>query len=789
MTSEAQMNTPTQLELAVTGMTCASCVRRVEKALAKVPGAQQASVNLATERAQVVYDPVAGTPDDFVAAVVKAGYEARPIAAQDDHARELAQSRDAEARRLRRDFSIALILALPVFILEMGGHLLPAWHHLIDATLGERGDRLVQFVLTSAVLAGPGRRFFTGGLAALWRLAPEMNTLVALGAGAAWLYSTVAVFAPQALPESARQVYFESAAVIVTLILLGRMLEARAKGRTGAAIQRLASLQPQTARVLRDGRPSDVPIAQLRVGDAVLVRPGERIPADGVVIEGSSYVDESMLTGEPVPVAKAVDASVTGGTLNTTGGFTLRVAHLGADAALARIIRMVETAQGARLPIQALVDRVTGWFVPAVLAAALATFAAWMLWGPAPALPHALVGAVAVLIIACPCAMGLATPTSIMVGTGRAAELGVLFRQGDALQALREVDVVAFDKTGTLTLGRPALTDWVEIEEAGGVERHTLDNIKSADANADQTGSAQNTPLTLRLLASAQARSEHPIARAVVMLAQERGLELLPVSDFQAAAGAGISAQVDGHRLLAGSARLMTERGIDASALSEPAAIAADWARAGKTPIYIAVDERLRAVAAVADPLQPSAAQAIAALHAQGLRTAMITGDHRDTAQAVARQLGVDNVRAQVLPEGKMQAIAELRRNGGKVLFVGDGINDAPALAAADVGLAIGSGTDVAIEAAQVVLLGKDLRGVADAIALSRATLRNIRQNLFWAFVYNIALIPLAAGVLYPAFGLSLSPMLAAGAMALSSVFVVSNALRLKTFRPARAGA
>ncbi|WP_026350194.1 heavy metal translocating P-type ATPase [Bordetella sp. FB-8] len=777
------MNPSTELELAVTGMTCASCVRRVEKALSKVPGAQEATVNLATERAQVRYDPSAGKPEDFVAAVLKAGYEARPITAQDDHARELAQARDAQAQRLRRDFLIALTLALPVFVLEMGGHLLPAWHHLIYATLGERGDWIVQFILTSAVLAGPGRRFFTDGLAALWRLAPEMNTLVALGSGAAWLYSSAAVFAAQILPEGARQVYFESAAVIVTLILLGRMLEARAKGRTGAAIQRLVSLQPQTARVMRDGQPHDVPIGRLRIGDAVLVRPGERIAADGVVIEGSSYVDESMLTGEPVPVGKTLNAPVTGGTLNTTGSFTLRIVSLGADSALARIIRMVETAQGARLPIQALVDRVTGWFVPAVLAAALATFAAWMIWSPAPALPHALVNAVAVLIIACPCAMGLATPTSIMVGTGRAAELGVLFRQGDALQLLREVDVVAFDKTGTLTLGRPALTDWMETDEAGAVHSY-LDGATSGPDTAPN-GTSPDVPPTLRLLASAQLRSEHPIARAIVAQARKYGFELPPVSDFQAVSGAGISARIDGHDLLAGSERLMNERGIDASKLS---GTAADWARAGKTPIFVAVDGRIRAIAAVADPLQPTAAQAIAALHALGLRTAMITGDHRDTAQAVARQLGVDDVRAQVLPEGKMQAVTDMRRNGSKVLFVGDGINDAPALAAADVGLAIGSGTDIAIEAAQVVLLGKDLRGVADAIALSRATLRNIRQNLFWAFVYNIALIPLAAGVLYPAFGLLLSPMLAAGAMALSSVFVVSNALRLKTFRPARAG-
>jgi Cu+-exporting ATPase len=763
------MNTAatTELELAITGMTCASCVRRVEKALTKVPGAQEAIVNLATERAQVRYDPAAGNTEAFIAAVVKAGYEARPIVAQDDQAKELAELREAEAQRLRRDFILALALSLPVFVLEMGSHLLPAWHHWIAATLGERNNQLLQFALTTAVLAGPGRRFFTTGMAAFWRLAPEMNTLVALGAGAAWLYSCVAVFVPHSLPDNAGQMYFESAAVIVTLILLGRMLEARAKGRTGAAIARLVGLQPQTARVLRDGQPQDVPIAQLRPNDAVLVRPGERIPADGMVIEGSSYVDESMLTGEPVPVEKAVGATVTGGTLNTSGGFTLRVTHLGADTVLARIIRMVETAQGARLPIQALVDRITGWFVPAVLAAALITFAAWMIWGPAPALPHALVNAVAVLIIACPCAMGLATPTSIMVGTGRAAELGVLFRQGDALQSLREVDIVAFDKTGTLTLGKPAMTDYWEVD---------------AEDDGGRTFAFGEEPPTLQLLASAQARSEHPIARAIVAEAESRGLALLSVSNFQAVTGAGIEAQVDGHALLAGSARLMNERGIDLSVFGERAA---QWGHEGKTPIYVAVDGRARAMAAVADPLQSSAIQAIAALHAQGLRTAMVTGDHRDTAHAVARQLGVDDVRAEVLPEGKVQAIADLRRDGRKVLFVGDGINDAPALAAADVGMAIGSGTDIAIEAAQVVLLGKSLRGVADAIALSRATLRNIRENLFWAFAYNVALIPLAAGALYPAFGLSLSPMLAAGAMALSSVFVVSNALRLKTFKPA----
>ncbi|ARP95401.1 heavy metal translocating P-type ATPase [Bordetella genomosp. 13] len=751
--------TPTlaQLDLSVEGMTCASCVRRVEKALSNVPGVHVANVNLATERAQVSYDPDAAAPEALLAAVGKAGYAAHAIAPHDDHADRQAEARDAEARRLERALAVAVALTLPVFLLEMVGHLVPAWHHWIDATLGQRNSWVLQFVLTTAVLAWPGRHFFTIGLAALWRRAPEMNSLVALGAGAAWGYSTVATFVPQWLPAGARAVYFEAAAVIVTLILLGRMLEARAKGRTGAAIRRLVALQPRSARVLRGGQPMDLPIADVRVGDRVLVRPGEQVPLDGEIIEGSSYVDESMLTGEPVPVEKQAGDNVAGGTLNTTGGFTLRVTHVGADTQLARIIRMVEDAQGARLPVQALVDRITGWFVPAVMAAALLTFVAWLVWGPPPALTHALVHAVAVLIIACPCAMGLATPTSIMVGTGRAAELGVLFRHGDALQALRDVDVVAFDKTGTLTQGRPALA---ALRLATGAAAATEDEL-------------------LRWLASLQARSEHPIAQAIVAAAAERGLALLPAEDFRAVSGAGVQGRVAGHALSAGAARLMADHGVDVSGFGPQAA---DWARQGWTPIYVAIDGRAAAMAAVADPVKPSAAQAIAALHAQGIRTAMITGDHRDTAQAVARGLDIDDVRAEVLPDAKVRAVEALRSGGRKVAFVGDGINDAPALAAADVGVAIGTGTDVAIEAASVVLMTGDLRGVPTAIALSRATLANIRQNLFWAFAYNAALIPLAAGALYPAYGMVLSPMLAAGAMALSSVFVVGNALRLKTF-------
>ena len=511
---------------------------------------------------------------------------------------------------------------------------------------------------------------------------------------------------------------------------------------------------------MRDGQPVDLPIEQVRKGEIVLVRPGEKIPLDGEIIEGNSYVDESMLTGEPVPVEKTSGMQATGGTLNTSGSFTLRVTHTGADTMLARIIRMVEAAQGARLPIQALVDRVTGWFVPAVMGVALLTFLLWLFLGPAPALSHALVNAVAVLIIACPCAMGLATPTSIMVGTGRAAKWACCSARATRCRRCA-TQVVAFDKTGTLTLGKPTLTG--------------LDAAPGHDAEQ-----------VLLWVASVQARSEHPIAVAIVAAAAERKLALLPAEGFAAITGAGVEAVVGGRKVLAGAARLMAERGVDVGVFGERAA---EWGNQGKTPIFVAVDGRAAAMMAVTDPVKPSAVAAIAALHAQGLKTAMITGDNRHTAQAVARELGIDEVRAEVLPDGKVAAITALREDGRKVAFVGDGINDAPALAAADTGIAIGTGTDVAIEAASVVLMAEDLNGVPNAIALSRATLANIRQNLFWAFAYNAALIPLAAGALYPAFGLSLSPIFAAGAMALSSVFVLGNALRLKTFRPQAARA
>jgi len=806
------MNTPTlpaELDLAIEGMTCASCVRRVEKALAGVPGVSTAHVNLATERAHVAWQGDAA--DALLAAVAKAGYEARVIEDPSRQAEQLNAQREAEARRLQGRFWLAVALALPVFLLEMGGHVFPPVHGWISAHIGMQNSWLLQALLTTLLLAGPGRHFFLLGLPALWRRAPDMNSLVALGAGSAWAYSLVATLLPDALPAGTGAVYFEAAAVIVTLILLGRMLEARAKGRTGAAIARLAALQPRTARVLRDGASVDLPIAEVRAGDHVLVRPGEKIPVDGAVLDGGSYVDESMITGEPVPVEKARGAAVTGGTLNTTGALTVRVTHTGADTALARIAQLVEQAQGARLPIQALVDRVTYYFVPAILLAALLTFAAWLAWGPAPALPLALVHAVAVLIVACPCAMGLATPMSIMVGTGRAAELGVLFRQGTALQTLRDVDVVAFDKTGTLTLGKPALTDMqlaAGLRGNGAGEDHAAlpGGQNGANAGAPARADVLTRDDVLAWTAAVQSASEHPIAVAILAAAQAAGLTVPAVQDFQALTGAGVRGTVQGRKLLLGSAALMRQEGVDISAF---AATTEAWANAGKTPIHVAIDGRLAALMAVSDPIKPGAAQAIAALHASGVRTAMITGDDRRTAQAVARELGIDDVYAETLPADKQRMIARLQTQlqkpaqaqaqtpaqpstdaqaiGGnakprKVAFVGDGINDAPALAAADVGIAIGTGTDVALDAADVVLMSGDPRGVPRAIGVSHATLVNIRQNLFWAFAYNVALIPLAAGVLQPLGGPALSPIFAAAAMALSSVFVVGNALRLKRY-------
>ncbi|MEX2502953.1 MAG: heavy metal translocating P-type ATPase [Trueperaceae bacterium] len=748
------------LELSVTGMTCAACSARVERALAKLPGVLDANVNLATERAHLRVLPDVAPRERLVAAVRDAGYDVAEPAAGTRREDAATERRDAERRELRRSLTLAAILTVPIFVLDMGAMAIPPLGHWLHDTLAPQTLAYLFFVLATGVQFGPGLRFYRKGWPALRRRAPDMNSLVMIGTNAAYGYSVVATFVPWILPEGTAHVYFEASAVIITLILLGRYLEATAKGRTGAAIRALIRLQPRTARIERDGREAEVDVAEVRVGDVVAVRPGERIPVDGEVVDGDSFVDESMITGEPLAVAKSAGDRVVGGTINGTGAFRFAARAVGAETVLAQIIAMVEAAQGAKIPIQALVDRVVLVFVPVVLAVAALTFAVWMTFGPDPALTFALVNTVAVLIIACPCAMGLATPTSIMVGTGKAAEMGVLFRNGVALQGVGQAQVVALDKTGTLTTGAPTVTDV-----------HLLPGA-SDGASEDQL---------LAWVAAVESFSEHPIGAAIVDGARARGVEVPTASGFEAVPGHGVTATVEGRTVHVGTARWLDRLQVDASPLREAAARLSDE---GKTAVHVVVDGRAIAVIAVADPIKPSTPHALSALHRQGIRTVMITGDDGRTAEAIAARLGIDEVQAEVLPSGKADAVRALQADGTRVAFVGDGINDAPALAQADVGLAIGTGTDVAIESADVVLMSGDLRGVPNAVVLSRSTLRNIRQNLFWAFAYNTVLIPVAAGVLYPAFGLLLSPILAAAAMGLSSVFVLSNALRLRTFRP-----
>ncbi|WMT86527.1 heavy metal translocating P-type ATPase [Pelagibacterium sp. 26DY04] len=745
--------------LEIEGMTCASCVGRVEKALKLVDGVVDAAVNLATERATVEVLQGTATKEALARAVETAGYSVRDVE-QGAGAPTRESVKEAEAISLRNSTLLAALLTAPLFIIEMGSHFIPAVHMLIMDTIGMEANRYLQFVLASIVLFGPGRRFFLKGYPNLWRGSPDMNSLVALGTTAAWGFSVVATFSPQLLPAGTGNVYYEAAAVIVTLVLLGRYLESRAKGRTSQAIKRLVGLQAKTARVEREGETVEIALEAVIVGDVIHIRPGEKIPVDGRVLSGSSFVDEAMITGEPVPVQKSEGAEVVGGTINKTGAFTFEATRIGRDTVLAQIITMVEAAQGAKLPIQALVDRVTGVFVPIVIGVAALTFLVWLVFGPSPQLSFALVNAVAVLIIACPCAMGLATPTSIMVGTGRAAELGILFRKGEALQSLRSAEIVALDKTGTLTQGQPELTDLIVapgFKEAG----------------------------VLKMVASLEQLSEHPIAEAIVRGAQNRSIEFTVAHEFEADPGFGVTGLVDGRKVLVGADRAMQRAGVSIDAFADQAGLLAG---AGKSPLYAAIDGKLAAIIAVADPIKPTSREAVERLHALGLSVAMITGDNEKTAHAVAHQLGIDEVVAEVLPSGKVDAIKRLRGAGRQLAFVGDGINDAPALAEADVGIAVGTGTDIAIESADVVLMSGDLRAVADAIAMSKATIRNIKQNLFWAFAYNTTLIPVAAGILYPVYGVLLSPALAAGAMALSSVFVLSNALRLRRFSPRPGG-
>ncbi|HET7230709.1 MAG TPA: heavy metal translocating P-type ATPase [Longimicrobium sp.] len=817
-----------RIDLPITGMTCAACARRVERSLSKAPGVRRAGVNLATSRATVEYDPAATGVRDLIGVVEDTGYgtagstraefvvddSARPggssqplehhlmryrgvtgvdfnlatrevrvdylqgatdaatlrraiesfgyavvnvptggTAAEAEDSIEAAHA--AEYASLRRKFWIAAALSLPVLVMAMS-HGRISW-------LNFPGAVWVQLLLATPVVLYSGAQFYRGAWAAFRHRAADMNTLIAVGTGTAYLYSLAATFFPRffmaahggtAGMEMGPPVYYEAASVIIALILLGRMLEARAKGSTSDAIRRLMGLQARTARVIRDGAEADIPVEAVIPGDTVIVRPGEKVPVDGVVTEGASAVDESMLTGESIPAEKTAGDEVFGATINRTGSFRFRATKVGKDTALQQIVKLVQDAQGSKAPIARLGDVISGIFTPVVISLAIATFVAWFILAPTETrFTLALVNFVSVLIIACPCALGLATPTAIMVGTGKGAESGVLIKGGESLETAHKIDTIVLDKTGTLTQGRPELTDVVSADGFGADE-------------------------LLRLVASAERGSEHPVGEAVVRGAQDRKIALADATAFRALAGHGIEATVDGRAVLIGNAKLLRERGIDPGDAESRAATLADE---GKTPTFAAVDGRYAGILAVADTLKPESREAVATLRGMGLQVVMITGDNRRTAEAVAKQAGIDRVLAEVLPDGKAREVKRLQdEEKRRVAMVGDGINDAPALAQADVGIAIGTGTDVAIEASDITLIRGDLRGVVSAIRLSRATIRTVKQNLFWAFVYNVIGIPIAAGALYPLFGWLLSPVIASAAMSLSSVSVVTNSLRLR---------
>ena len=743
------------LQLRIRGMHCASCVATVEGALTGVDGVAGASVNLVDELARVRVAEGDGDRAALVRAVEDAGYGAE-IVAGGDAAREAARVRDAEReaeyRDLRRRFRVGLVCGLPVVAI---GHweMIPGLPVLAGAAL--RAAWILSGLLTLPIVLYVGRRFYTGA----WRLArrgsANMDTLVALGTGAAWLYSTAAVALPDLFPAGSGRPFYEAVAAVITLVVLGQAIEARAKGRTDRALRALFDLAPETADRVTESGTETVPVAEVRPGDALLVRPGSRIPTDGRVLEGVSEVDESMLTGESTPVAKAPGARVVGGAVNGTGALTVRATRVGADTVLARIAEMVRRAQGSKLPIQRTVDVVSGRFVPAVVLVAAITFAAWYFAGPEPRLAFATVSAVSVLVIACPCALGLATPISVMIAIGKAASHGVLIRDGDALQRARRVDTVVLDKTGTLTLGRPAVT---YAGPAGSFGRGEL----------------------VRIAGSVAALSEHPAARAIAAYARGAEAALPEARHFAAHPGRGASAVVGGRRVLVGSPAFLAAAGVDLAPLDEPLGRAA---AEGASPVAVAVDGVAAGAFGVADAVRPGARAAVKRLQRGGVEVMMLTGDAQSAAERVARETGIARVRARVAPEEKARAVAGLREDGRVVAMVGDGVNDAPALATADVGIAMGSGTDVALLTGDVALMGDSLHGVDTLLRISRAAHRNIVQNLFGAFVYNVIGIPVAAGALYPALGLRLSPMIAGAAMALSSVTVVANANRLRRFR------
>jgi len=740
--------------LAVEGMTCASCVSTVESALGAVPGVIDARVNFAAKTASV--DTAMVVPASVLtAAVAAAGYQAAPLDGDGDADPGIAQAETQRRyRQLLRKFWFAAVVSLPVIYFS---------YPEIFPGVPEKGSTALRSIwaamgiLTIPVLAWSGSQFFTGAWGALKHRSANMYTLVATGISAAWLYSTVAVLVPGFFPdEMLRDVFYDVTSVVTALVVLGMALELRARARTSEAMKKLIGLQAKTARIIRDGMEVDIPVEEVAVGDVVVVRPGEKIPVDGQVISGSSAVDESMVTGEPIPVEKTEGTTVIGATINRTGSFRFQATRVGRDTMLAQIIRMVRDAQGSKAPIQRTVDKVSGYFVPAVMIIAVATFMTWYSFGPSPALIYAVITMVTVLVIACPCALGLATPTSLMVGIGKGAENGILIRSGDALETAHRIDTVVLDKTGTVTKGEPSLTELVPFGDHTDVE-------------------------VLRLAASAEKGSEHPLGEAIVRAAADRGVALSDPDEFGAVPGHGIEATVDGRRVVLGTLKLMADRGVAAGAAED---LLEELSEQGKTAMLVAVDGDLAGLVAVADTLKEDSVEAIARLHRLGLEVVMLTGDNHRTAKAIGDKVGIDRVLAEVLPDEKATQIRLLQAEDKTVAMVGDGINDAPALAQADVGFAMGTGTDVAMESGDVTLVKGSLTGVATAIELSKATMRNIYQNLVGAFAYNTLGIPIAAGVLYPAFGMLLSPLIAGAAMAFSSVTVVSNANRLRRFKP-----
>jgi len=743
-----------KVTLHIGGMSCASCAAKIEKALLDVGGVVSASVNFAAEEAQVEFTPSAHAEQQIKKAVTSLGYKIIEAESGEDLLQQKERAGKEEYSALKKKIFVGALLSISIFIMTHPGTT------GLDLLFGLQRQSwfVLQFIFALPVQFWCGLQFYRGAITSARHKTTDMNTLIAVGTSSAFTYSVVATFLPNLFTSSGftPEVYYDTSAIIIVLILTGRLLEARAKGKTGAAIKKLMGMRARTARVVRAGVELEIPVEEVQLGDTVLVRPGEKIPVDGTVVEGHTTIDESMISGESMPVKKAEGDTVIGATVNGTGAFSFKAEKVGKDTALAQIIRLVEEAQGSKPPIARLADLIASYFVPAVICIAILTFIIWYVFGPPPALTYAMLNFVAVLIIACPCALGLATPTSIMVGTGKGAENGILIKGGEALETAHGLTAIVLDKTGTLTEGLPSVRDVVTTE--GFTEEELL-----------------------LYAASAEKSSEHPLGEAIVREAEAREIKVSKVDKFEAIPGKGIRAVINKRELLLGNKRLMEDSKVDISLLEVREQ---ELAEEGKTPMYAAIDNKAAGILAVADKLKKNSKEAVAALREMGLDVVMITGDNSRTAHAIGREIGLTDVLAEVLPEDKAREVKKLQAMGKKVAMVGDGINDAPALAQADIGIAIGTGTDVAMEASDITLIGGDLRSIVTAIALSRATISNIRQNLFWAFFYNTILIPVAAGVLYPAFGILLSPVFAAAAMGLSSVTVLSNALRLRWFRP-----